>query len=282
MSKLLLNKDIISQMNYLYANLYNNSSEKAIKTPKIAPNGTKLTKLKQIADIMQVDMKIAAYYVLEDETSDDFLKAQAKSEISLGYYVAADDSFIPVINKAYNLINNEEKVEIKDIRLVRTSNGVRRYRQKQGTIIVRDGKSSLDKLTALPNDIRGYDKVADPRGNVYYIGNENGNWVVRSPTSPDAMHQAADQEGAFTWLNQKVGGAPTVAKKKKETVARATGAGSRSSIDPNADLDITIDQAKQLLKLNPDQLDLYRKLIERGLNHDQAILLAIKTPVAKG
>jgi hypothetical protein len=275
MDKILLEASIVEKLHYLHKHLFDNPLENPTNVPKIGPNGKEIVKIGQIANILGVNRKIAAHYVLQDPNASKELKIDAKEVLEPGIYISADDSYLPVLHQAYSILNKPLNTQKKGIRLVRTTNGVRRYRQKQGTIIIRDGESPLDALTALPNDVPGYEKLSDKDGNVYYIGNENGSWVVRDPKNNTIVFAGESEEESFTWLNREVGGkARSSSKEKDKPAGGATGTGSRTERGEDVVANININEATQLLGLTDDELDLYRRLIQRGLNHSQALSLA--------
>jgi hypothetical protein len=64
--------------------------------------------------------------------------------------------------------------------------------------------------------VRGYDKVGDQKGRIFYIGEEANRWVVREPGNHKPIFVANSDKEAYVWLNNAVVDKPTKPAKGKK------------------------------------------------------------------
>lgn len=283
MNYLTIDAKSIEAINFLYKHLFDDPAQNPVNIPKITPNGIEVTNIKQLSSLLGVDTNTASYYVIQDPTSPNELKSQAKEVINPGIFVASDDAYLPVTHKAYEIMHNPHIVEEKRIRMVRTISGVRRFKQRAGSIIVNDGESPLDALTALKNDVPGYEKVGSKSGGVFYVGREKGKWVVRDPLNGTIIHSGDKEEDTYKWLNTHAGGSETTSSEGKkptqasQVLGRVESSQSRLTDEQTLakDKTLTVQQARLVNKLTTPQLAIYRGLRERGIDHDTALKLAV-------
>ena len=276
-----LSPEIVSRIHYLHKHLFDNPIDNPTNVPKISPIGTEIKDLGQLSRIMGVDKIVTAHYVLQDPSASAELKTQAKEVSRPGIYHADEDAFEPIMHQEHDIDTKHiQDSEQKRIRMVRTVSGVRRFRQKRGSIIVTDGEPPLNGLVALPNDVRGYEKVASRNGRVFYVGHEIDKWVVRDPQTRDTIFKGDSEEAAFRWLNQKVGGASS----GKEPVEAGDGPvlteseqQDRAAEKEKQSTPLTAVEEAAIRKMNSDDLNLYKKLRQRGLGHNE-ILALLKRP----
>lgn len=287
MEKVTLSAKTVESINYLYKHLFD--QPKPTSVPKFSPMGEQVTQVKDISAMMGIDKKVAAVYVLQDPAASSELKEDAREVLNPGIFVASDDVYLPVVHKAYDIISNPFTVEEKRIRMVRSVAGVRRFQQDRGSIIVDDGEPPLDALIALDNDIPGYEKIGDKSGHVYYIGREEGGWVVRDPSSGQVIHRGGTEQDSFRWLNQKAGGTVSgnVDRTKPQKLAREAEPEQLSPKRRTEDaavptVTLTRDQKRDVTDMTPEQLELYKILRERKLDHSSAMLLIRRLKARKG
>ena len=200
-----------------------------------------------------------------------------------GVYVPADDAYLPAYTTAINIGKLYQNNDTKVIKIVRTVSGMRRYQQDKGSIIIRDGEAPLDAITAVANDIPGYEKVVDGSGNVFYVGSENGGWVIRNPKTNELMHTTYSEEDAFIWLNKLAGGGkgslvdgpnpfrsspnvkPTDSERRRNL--------RRDLSDPRYNLSVT--EATAVDNMDDDGLAAYQHNRDRGLDHRAAMSEAL-------
>lgn len=174
--------------------------------PKYTLDGDEITSVKELAVAMGVDAKVAALYALERKRIE--LADEALSLLS-GPNEMKNLSVERYIREIIGI-----KPEKKRVRLVRTVLGARRFSQPRGSIIVTDGQAPLDNIMAAPNDVRGYDKVTDSKGRIFYIGEEANRWVVRAPGQQEPLFVGDSDRDAYYWLNDAVVGKKPGKKKK--------------------------------------------------------------------
>lgn len=178
-------------------------SDPRFTVPRIDSDGNEIKTLSALSLAMGVDLDTAAAYALQGKTNED-LKTAAQAHL-----IPAVD-FTPLEDYGYALDKVKRilagNVESKGVRMVRTVSGARRFQQPKGSIITDDDSPPLDALVALTNDVPGYEKIGDQSGNVFYVGQENGEWVIRDPLTNAVIHKAPDESDALQWLNAKVGG----------------------------------------------------------------------------
>lgn len=204
-------------------------------------------------------------------------------EIVPGIFVPSLDGHLPVYYTALDVLKKVEAgryTELKTVKIVRTVSGMRRYQQDKGSIIMRDGEAPLSGITAVTNDVPGYEKVEDNNGNPYYIGNENGSWVVRDPKTNEVMHTTANEEDIYIWLNNLLGGQaessdnnpfdsspynkPTDSQERRNI--RVTLGSEKYGLD--------VDQAVAVDQMGDVGINQYREYRDRGMDHSEALKLA--------
>lgn len=182
-------------------------TQSKVTVPQLTSMGDEIKTISELADVMGLDKKIAAAYAIQADSSAE-LKDDAANILFPGIYNAFEDGYEAI--QAYaDQIAKKNYIEEKRVRVVRNSQGESYFKQPAGSIIVGAGNQPLDALIALKNDVAGYQKVSDKHGNVYYVGNENGQWVVRSGASRQILYHEAGKDGqrqSLYWLNSKVGG----------------------------------------------------------------------------
>ena len=275
-----LSPELVSGLNWLYKHLLDDPAKNPTNTPKITPNGTEVKTLSQVSKIMGVDTNIAAHFVLQDPNANETLKTEAKEVAFPGVYLSDQDSFDPVLHQAYEITTKDvSALEQKRIRMVRTVSGVRRFRQGRGSIIVTDGEPPLNALVALPNDVRGYEKVASKGGRIFYVGHENGKWVVRDPRIKDAIFRGGSEEEAFRWLNKEVGGegGKTPSEQGSGPVLDQAEQDRQATESERADRPLSDNEQSALREMGKEDLNLYKKLRQRGLGHTEVLAL-LKRP----
>jgi hypothetical protein len=213
MTKIVLNADIVSKMNFLYKHLLDDPAQNPTTTPKVDPLGNEIKSIKQVASILGVEPRIAGFYVLQDPTAAPSLKEMAREAVVPGIYVAPEDGFIPVLHKARTILSGD--IDKKSVRIVRTVAGSRKYGQPLGAVILRDGNQTLNNITALPNDVPGFQKMQDKAGTIYYVGRRAGTYYVIDPAQDKILHTAKVEQGAYNWLNDHAGGGVQGTKPKK-------------------------------------------------------------------
>lgn len=202
---IVLSPSMLTAMHYLAKHL---GDQNVIRknVPKYNLDGEPITSIKELADAMGVDTKVAALYALEHKRAE--LQDEALEQFN-GFGPMPNLSVEGYIQKIIRI--NPEK---KRVRLVRTVLGARRFSQPRGSIIVTDGQAPLDNIMAMPNDVRGYDKVTDSKGRIFYIGEEANRWVVRAPGQHEPLFVGDSDRDAYYWLNDAVvGKKPKKAKK---------------------------------------------------------------------
>lgn len=179
MASIIISANILNDLSFLSKHLLDDPKTDYTKLPLVSADGSNIVDIKTLAAVMNVTDTIASVYATQDPSASNELKQDA--------------------------INH---IDQKWIRMVRTPAGVRKFKQKQGSIIVDDGEEPLDAITALPNDVPGYEKIADKNGVVYYVGNENGKWSVRTIAGNTAatLYSGDSLEDSLYWLNSRAGG----------------------------------------------------------------------------
>ena len=192
-----LSPRMLTAMHYLAKHL--GETKPSVKElPKYTVDGEPITSVKELATSMGVDTRVAALYALQNKR--DELQEEALGQFSRFGHIQnlSIDGYIAKITRI--------KPETKRVRLVRTVMGARRFSQPRGSIIVTDGEAPLDNLAAMPNDVRGYDKVTDSKGRIFYIGEEANRWVVRAPGQHEPLFIGDSDRDAYYWLNNAVVG----------------------------------------------------------------------------
>ena len=178
----------------------------AAELPKYNLDGEPIGSVKELANTMGVDLKVAALYAIDRNREELLDEAKVLLTPSLGKKHLSVQQYVDEVTK----INPQTK----RVRLVRTILGARRFSQPRGSIIVTDGDAPLNNLRVLPNDVRGYDKVTDSKGRIFYIGEEANRWVVRAPGQHQPLFVGDSDKDAYYWLDQAV-----VGKKPKKAKA---------------------------------------------------------------
>lgn len=187
--------------------------------PKYTSMGEEIKTIEELANVMGVNDKIAAAFVIQNETNAE-LKSDAIEVLKPGIYNAFEDGYEPIVHYAYD-VANKTIIEEKRVRMVRGTSGANYFKQPVGSIIVSDGAKPLDALLAATNDVPGYQKVMDKNGNAYYIGKEQGYWVVRSGANKMILYHDAGSDGerqSLYWLNTQLGGRAKQGKSMPEDV----------------------------------------------------------------
>lgn len=174
--------------------------------PKYTIDGEPISSVKELAAAMGVDTKVAAVYAISHkefnaEAFDILVDSQTFKNLTVDQYI-------------YKIMGMN--AESKRVRLVRTVLGARRFSQPRGSIIVTDGQAPMNNIRALPNDVRGYDKVSDSKGRIFYIGEEANRWVVRSPRDHRPLFVGDSDRDAYIWLNDAVVGKKPKPPKKDD------------------------------------------------------------------
>lgn len=198
-----LTPQLLTSMNYLAKNIGKELPVKSV--PRYNFDGEEISELKQLAVVMGIPESVASLYAMRDGTPE--LKAQGLE------YVTDNVLFRNLSVNEYIQKILSTDVEKKKVRLVRTVLGARRFSQPRGSIIVTDGEAPLNNIRALPNDVRGYDKLTDSKGRVFYIGEEANRWVVRAPGQHKPLFYGDSDKDAYYWLDNAVVGKKPKAKK---------------------------------------------------------------------
>lgn len=204
------------------------------------------------------------------------------------------NEFNVMASRAFNVagkINAGEPIEYKKVKMVRTASGMRRYGQDKGSIIIKDGEKPLDALTALNNDIQGYEKLGDKNGNTYYIGMEEGRFVVRNPADNSLMFETPNESDAYNWLNKKVGGGDSSVgdnpspfdaspnkkpgdSQEREKIREDLSAETQDQGRLGKGPDLDVAQAVAVDSLTDDEMAKYQRYRQRGLDHREAYRLS--------
>ena len=167
--------------------------------PKYTVDGQDIATVKQLSNAMGIDEDVAALYGL----------VHGNGELKEESYTLLTDKFRFRNLTVSDYIEKIIQTESKRVRLVRTVLGARRFSQPRGSIIVTDGEAPLNNLRALPNDVRGYDKLTDSKGRIFYVGEEANRWVVRAPGQHDPIFVGDADKDVYRWLNNAVVDKPT-------------------------------------------------------------------------
>lgn len=198
--KIALDAQLIEALAFLHKNGL--TSQPKLNIPKVTSLGEEIKTVNALADAMGIDTRIAAAYAIQSDSPE--LKSSAKDVL-----IPKVNIFDRSITDYAHQISDKMVSEEKTVRLVRNSNGSKYFNQPVGSIIVAAGQKPLDALTAARNDVPGYEKVADLKGNAYYIGREGNVYVVVDATSKNVIYHTNAKNGeqaSLYWLNSQVGG----------------------------------------------------------------------------
>lgn len=112
---------------------------------------------------------------------------------------------------------DDEDMEEKAVRHVRTAGGVRKYKQPIGSVIIADGRSLPHLKVTGDSDYEGWVKAKGTDGKDYEVGQEEGKWYATGAGGWDEIiAEGSSEEDVYKKLDAHIGGGKTSTPKKPE------------------------------------------------------------------